>query len=63
MAQKKKTNLKTYLFVITIVSTFSFTTLLEIEEQQTTLTLISVVFGVSTIIFGLYNVLNIKEKK
>jgi tryptophan-rich sensory protein len=62
MAQKKKTNLKTYLFVITIVSTFSFT-LLAIEEQQTTLTLISVVFGVSTIIFGLYNVLNIKEKK
>ena len=62
MAQKKKTNLKTYLFEITIVSTFSFT-LLAIEEQQTTLTLISVVFGVSTIIFGLYNVLNIKEKK
>jgi len=62
MAQKKKTNLKTYLFVITIVSTISFT-LLAIEEQQTTLTLISVVFGVSTIIFGLYNVLNIKEKK
>ena len=62
MAQKKKTNLKTYLFVITIVSTFSFT-LLGIEEQQTTLALISVVFGVSTIIFGLYNVLNIKEKK
>ncbi|MGB0770213.1 MAG: hypothetical protein ACPH4M_04540 [Flavobacteriaceae bacterium] len=62
MAQKKKTNLKTYLFVITIVSTFSFT-LLAIEEQQTTLALISVVFGVSTIIFGLYNVLNIKEKK
>jgi tryptophan-rich sensory protein len=62
MAQKKKTNLKTYLFVITIVSTFSFT-LLAIEEQQTTLNLISVVFGVSTIIFGLYNVLNIKEKK
>ncbi len=62
MAQKKKTNLKTYLFVIIIVSTFSFT-LLAIEEQQTTLALISVVFGVSTIIFGLYNVLNIKEKK
>ncbi len=62
MAQKKKTNLKTYLFVITIVSTFSFT-LLAIEEQQITLALISVVFGVSTIIFGLYNVLNIKEKK
>lgn len=62
MAQKKKTNLKTYLFVITTVSTFSFT-LLAIEEQQTTLALISVVFGVSTIIFGLYNVLNIKEKK
>ena len=62
MAQKKKTNLKTYLFVITIVSTFSFT-LLAIEEQQTTLALISIVFGVSTIIFGLNNVLNIKEKK
>ena len=62
MAQKKKTNLKTYLFVINIVSTFSFT-LLAIEEQQTTLAQISVVFGVSTIIFGLYNVLNIKEKK
>ena len=62
MAQKKKTNLKTYLFVITTVSTFSFT-LLAIEEQQTTLALISVVFGVSTIIFGLYNVLNIKQKK
>ena len=62
MAQKKNNNLKTYLFVITIVTTFSFT-LLAIEEQQTTLALISVVFGVSTIIFGLYNVLNIKEKK
>ena len=62
MAQKKKTILKTYLFVITIVSTFSFT-LLAIEEQQTTLALISIVFGVSTIIFGLNNVLNIKEKK
>lgn len=62
MAQKKKTNLKTYLFVITIVSTFSFT-LLAIEEQKTTLALISVVFGVSTVIFGLFNVLNIKEKK
>ena len=62
MAIKKKTNLKTYLFVITIVSTFSFT-LLAIEEQQTTLALISVVIGVSTIIFGLYNVLNIKEKR
>lgn len=62
MAQKKKTNLKTYLFVITIVSTFSFK-FLAIEEQQTTLALISVVFGESTIIFGFYNVLNIKEKK
>jgi tryptophan-rich sensory protein len=62
MAQKKNNNLKTYLFVITIVTTFSFT-LLAIEEQQTTLALISVVFGVSTVIFGLYNVLNIKEKK
>ena len=62
MAQKKKTILKTYLFVITIVSTFSFT-LLAIEEQQTTLALISIVFGVSTIIFGLYNVSNIEEKK
>ncbi len=61
MAQKKKSNLKTYLFVITIVTTFSFT-LLAIEEQQTTLALISIVFGASTIIFGLFNVLNVKKK-
>ncbi len=62
MAQKKNNNLKTYLFVITIVSTFSFT-LLAIEEQRTILASISVIFGVSIIIFGLYNVLNIKGKK
>lgn len=59
--EKKKTNLKTYLFVLTIVTTFSVT-LVAVEEQQTFLAVISLVFGVSVIIFGLYNILNIKGR-
>lgn len=59
--EKKKTNLKTYLFVLTIVTTFSVT-LVAVEEQQTILAVISLVFGVSVIIFGLYNILNIKGR-
>lgn len=60
--EKKKTNLKTYLFVLTIVTTFSLA-LLAVDEQETVLALTSIVFGVSVIIFGLYNILNIKDKK
>ena len=60
--EKKKTNLKTYLFVLTIVTTLSLA-LLAVDEQETVLALISIVFGVSVIIFGLYNILNIKDKK
>ncbi|MGC6437451.1 MAG: hypothetical protein ACON4B_00560 [Flavobacteriaceae bacterium] len=60
--EKKKTNLKTYLFVLTIVTTFSLA-LLTVDEQETVLALTSIVFGVSVIIFGLYNILNIKDKK
>jgi hypothetical protein len=62
MEQKKKTNLKTYSFIITLVIIFSIT-LLAIEEQQTIYALISVILGVSIIIIGLYKVLNIKIKK
>ena len=60
--EKKKTNLKTYLFVLTIVTTFSLA-LLAVDEQEPVLALTSIVFGVSVIIFGLYNILNIKDKK
>lgn len=60
--EKKKTNLKPYLFVLTIVTTFSFA-LVAVEEQQTVLALTSIIFGVSVIIFGLYNILNIKDRK
>ena len=60
--EKKKTNLKTYLFVLTIVTTFSLA-LLAVDEQETVLALTSIVFGVSVIIFDLYNILNIKDKK
>ncbi len=61
MEQPKNKNYKTYLFVIILVTGFSIT-LMAIVEQQTVLALISIVFSVSTIIFGLSNVLNIRGK-
>ena len=61
MEQPKNKNYKTYLFVIILVTAFSIT-LMEIVEQQTVLALISIVIAVSTIIFGLSNVLNVRGK-
>ena len=61
MEQPKNKNYKTYLFVIILVTAFSIT-MMEIVEQQTVLALISIVIAVSTIIFGLSNVLNVRGK-
>ncbi|MDA9576404.1 hypothetical protein N9R87_04645 [Flavobacteriaceae bacterium] len=60
--EQKKTNLKTYLFVLTLVFLFSFT-LVAIDKQQRILALISTALGVLVIIYDLYNALNIKDKK
>lgn len=61
MEQPKNKNYKPYLFVIILVTAFSIT-LMAIVEQQTVLALISIVIAVSTIIFGLSNVLNVRGK-
>jgi uncharacterized membrane protein HdeD (DUF308 family) len=63
MATKTKTKqTKTYLFITILMTAFTVM-LLSIAENYTTLAIVSMLIGVITIVYGLFNVLDVSKKK
>lgn len=63
MATKTKTKqTKTYLFITILMTAFTVM-LLSVTENYTTLAIVSMLIGVITIVYGLFNVLDVSKKK